>query len=144
MKYILLVISVLLFASCVKDQDDDIVDTQFTYVNSTDYLIDINVYVRKQEMVNFKYTVKSHDSLLLDFRSVTDPATPFGAPEVDSAEVVFNNGRRIIYTLEGENGKYKPRNIFFLTTPAYTPIVGDPTRFKFRYEFTNTDYFNAR
>lgn len=145
MRYLILFIAfVTTLTACSKKQDDSITDTRFNYINNTSYVIDINLYRKALNTISFKYTVQPHDSLALDFRSVDVAANPFGAPEVDSAEIVFDGGRRLIYTLSGERGNTLPRNIFFLSGTGYQLISRTDRSFQYRYEFTNTDYFNAK
>jgi hypothetical protein len=138
---------ILAMASCKKSEESSFAKTRFTYTNATSYTIDINVYKKALDVISFNYKLAPHDSLSLDFNSLGAPATPFGAPEVDSAEVVFDGGRRLIYTVTGPNGTQIPRNIFLLTGSGsgYQSVpTNDASNYKYNYEFTNTDYFNAR
>lgn len=145
MRYLILFIAfATILTACSKKQDDSITDTRFNYINSTNYVIDINLYRKALNTISFKYTIQPQDSLALDFRSVDVASNPFGAPEVDSAEIVFDGGRRLIYSLTGERGNALPRNIFFLSGSGYLLISRTDRNYQYRYEFTNTDYFNAR
>lgn len=140
----LVLLTIGLLASCKKNDLDSIVETHYKYRNKTFYNIDINVYRKSNSLVQFNYTIKPEDSLELDFRNVDAFAEPFGAPEVDSAEVIFAGSKKLIYTLDGPNGFSVPRNIFNRNDPAYTQSMYSDKRYNCTYNFTNTDYFNAK
>ena len=134
-----------MLASCTKNgQDSAIVQTRYTYRNTTNYQIDVNVYRQAVSLIQFNYTIRPHDSLSLDYRDVGQAAAPFGEPEVDSAEVVFDKGRKLIYTLTGENGMGRPRNIFNMKDPAYNMVKNGDGSVNLTYDFTSTDYYNAK
>ena len=135
----------MLFASCKKyDPSSNIVETHYKYRNTTNYRIDLNVYRKSVSIIQFNYTIRPYDSLELDYRNVDVAAPPFGVPEVDSAEVIFDGSRRIIYTLDGENGVEKSRNIFNPKDAAYGVFKTADGKYNYTYDFTNTDYYNAR
>lgn len=147
MRYFLILATLLLAITSCKKSENDFSITRFTYKNPTSYTIDINVYKKSLDVIAFKYLLKPQDSLSIDFNGLGGPASPFGAPEVDSAEVVFDGGRRLIYTLSGPNGITVPRNIFSLSgagTGYQLVPTTDSRKYQYNYEFSNTDYFNAR
>ena len=144
-RYLYLLFIGILLVSCNKEaSNDDIVETHYKYRNNTSYRVDINVYRKAVSLIQFNYTVRPYDSLELDFRNVAAAAPPFGAPEVDSAEVIFDGNRKIIYSLDGENGLDKTRNIFNRKDPSYLETRDAAGRYNYLYEFSNTDYYNAR
>ena len=149
MRYIFLALVIILLASCKKNDLDSIVETHYKYRNPTYYQIDINVYRKAVSLIQFTYRIKPSDSLVLDIRNVNAVAEPFGMPEVDSAEIVFTTpsaptGKKLIYTLVGTNGFNVSRNIFNRNDPAYNQKKISDKLFECTYDFSNTDYFNAK
>ncbi len=143
MRYIFPLLIVLLFASCKKQSHNYPYKSTFLYHNNSSHYVQIALYHTNSSTRDSLLNISSGNSLYAEFSGSDGLPTPFYNQMPDSLEMVFDSTKKIIYTLTGDNGFGKSRNLLNKGDKAYDEKPQGPRVSFFEYFITSADYANA-
>lgn len=144
MRFIFPLILVLLFASCKKTTESYPYKATYQYLNTSGHYVQIAIYQSRSSTQDSVFVLRSGGGIEMDYARGGSLPTPFFYQQPDSVEVVFDSSKRIVYTLSGDNGFAKSRNLLNMGDNAYARDDQAPRVVVLQYSITAGDYANAR
>lgn len=143
-RYLVPLLFLLVFASCKKNRESYPYKSIYTYSNNSSHHVQLALYHSNSYILDGLYVLPSGAGEQLEYTGTNGFPTPFYKQLPDSVEMIFDSTKRIIYSLKGDNGFTKNRNILNKLDPAYYETPNGPRVSSFDYQITNSDYANAR